>query len=562
MKGTLRALVYGTLVAALFLFGNHLSAWVRTQAPRNVKGWSETPWVDGLIRSLKGQPFAVSTVAIDLLIGATLALLAGAIILAASVGKRPTRPGEEHGSARWGTKKDIAPFTDKAVENRLTLTQTENLSLDTHRTRRNLNVAIIGASGTGKSRGYMLPNIKHARLSKVVTDPKGEIFRLTSDTLIEQGYAVRTFNLVDLRRSGHFNPLQYFLPGDIEGGIMRLAEAIIANADGGPQARANSGDPFWERAERALLTALIGLAVCLSEAEHPSLVDVLELLKQMDGERAGYVDSLVAVSRTTIEEWQTGQRAVADDEIEDLQVLDFACRQYRTFEQGEAKVRQSVLISAAVRLAPLDMAAVRNILRDDTMDLTSVGHELTAIYVVIPDTHATFRFLSAMFWSTLFQVTLYEADHMPSGTLPVPYHGFMDEIANIGKIPYFPQLLAVIRSRGIGVSMAYQSHSQGKALWDKEWDGILANCDSTLFLGGDDLQTNKWLSESLGSATIQSNEISQSRGTSSSYSEARRLLKRELMKPEEIATMSNDLCLLMIRGLPPFRSRKASLDLS
>ncbi len=558
----LKSVLTAALMAALFLLGNHVAAWVREGAPKSVQGWIDTPWLDELVERVSSAPLAVSTVTIDLLIGATAALLAGALILAATVGKRPKRVGEEHGSARWGTRRDIAPFMDADPANRLILTHTENLSLDTHRTRRNLNVTVIGASGTGKTRGYMLPNIRAAQMSKVVTDPKGEIYRTTADAMIEQGYSVRSFNLVDMRNSGHFNPLQYFMPGDVEAGIMRLAEAIISNTDPGALHGGGGKDPFWERAERALLTALIGLAYSLPESEQPSLVDVLNLQKQMDGADGSYVDNLVAAARATVEEWKAGQRAVDESEVEDMQVLDFACRQYRTYEQGEQKTRQSVLISTGVRLAPLDMASVRTILSDDSMDLTGVGEEPTVVYVIVPDTHATFRFLAAMFWSTLFEVSLYQADHSPGGALPVPYHGFMDEIANIGKIPNFPALVAVIRSRGISVSMAYQSYSQGKALWDKEWDGILGNCDSILFLGGNELQTNKWLSESLGSATIQSDEISQSRGTSSSYSEAQRLLKRELMKPDEIGTMSNDLCILMLRGLPPFRSKKATLDLS
>lgn len=254
-----------------------------------------------------------------------------------------------------------------------------------------------------------------------------------------------------------------------------------------------------------------------------------------------------------------GAAAFEDDDASVMKMLEFATRQYRVYQQGPAETRLSVVISLGVRLAPLDMHDVRALLSADDIALDRIGAERTALFLQIPDSHATFRFLAAMFWQSLFEKNIYIADHSPGGSLPVPVHCFLDEFANIGKIPGFEILMATIRSRGISVSVIVQGLSQGKAIWKDDWDTIVGNCDSVLFLGSRDETTNKWLSAQLGDETITMDEYSQTYGVSGSRTKSQRTLKRALLSPDEIGRLSNDEAILLIRGLRPFRSRKAAI---
>ena len=514
--------------------------------------------------ALLADPFRLSLDQINLLSGVAAAALLLLVGMYGMSGKKNTRQGEEHGSAAWAGPREIKPYTTKDRSARLQLTQTEALALDTHKTRRNLNVAVIGASGTGKTRGYVLPNLEAvAGVSFAVTDPKGEIYRTMRGPLEARGIRVRTLNLVDLLQSGHFNPLVYFSDTDPETSVAQLTECIIANTSG----KESRGDGFWERAERALLTALIAY-VWATKADAdggPSLPDVVDLHKQMEGsesnpdEFTSETDLKMEAARSIVAQWEADPSAFADDDAGVMKMLEFATRQYRVYQQGPAETRLSVVISLGVRLAPLDMHDVRALLSSDDIQLDRVGKEPTALFLQIPDAHATFRFLAAMFWQSLFEKNIYIADHTPGGALPVPLHCFLDEFANIGKIPGFEIIIATIRSRGISTSIIVQMFSQGKAIWKDDWETIVGNCDTILFLGGRETTTNEWLSKQLGDETIVMDEYSQSYGVSGSRTKSQRTLKRALLSPDEIGRMSNDEAILLIRGLRPFRSRKAKI---
>lgn len=513
---------------------------------------------------LLGDPLRLSDDSVNMLIAVGAGLLVLLMGLYAMGAKKNTRQGEEHGSAAWAGPREIKPYTTKERGARLQLTATEALALDTHKTRRNLNVAVVGASGTGKTRGYVLPNLGEVDgMSFACTDPKGEIYRLMREPLTEKGMKVRTLNLVDLRESARFNPLVYFSETDPETSVAQLTECIIANTSG----KESRGDGFWERAERALLTALIAY-VWATKADvdgGPTLADVVDLHKEMEGsesnpdEFTSDTDLKMEAARSIIAQWQAEPAAFEDDDPSVMKMLEFATRQYRVYQQGPAETRLSVVISLGVRLAPLDMHDVRALLSADDIALDRIGAERTALFLQIPDSHATFRFLAAMFWQSLFEKNIYIADHSPGGSLPVPVHCFLDEFANIGKIPGFEILMATIRSRGISVSVIVQGLSQGKAIWKDDWDTIVGNCDSVLFLGSRDETTNKWLSAQLGDETITMDEYSQTYGVSGSRTKSQRTLKRALLSPDEIGRLSNDEAILLIRGLRPFRSRKAAI---
>ncbi|MFC7582266.1 VirD4-like conjugal transfer protein, CD1115 family [Schaalia naturae] len=553
------AAVILTMIGALAVF------WLADRITQHVReyladGGPLANMLDGIADDLAASPLHVSTATPDLIGGAVAAGLLLLIILYNVTSRTNRRPGEEQGSAAWAGPRDMAPLSTKQRSQRIQLTATEALSIDTRTTGRNLNVCVIGASGTGKTRGYVMPNLETVAMSKAITDPKGEIFRRSGRHLADHGYRVRVFNLVDPQRSGHFNAMAYFDPDQPEASIAQLTECIIANTS--PEK--TGGDGFWERAERALLSALIAY-VWATKAEtngqEPSLVDVVDLHKEMsasEGKNAegfhSVVDDRFEVAREVVEAWKSTPGGHDDETV--MKVLEFACRQYRTFEQGAGETKKSIIISLGVRLAPLDMSDVRRIIADDDLAIDRLGYEPTALFLAIPDTHQTFKFVAAMFWQSLFEKNVYLADHEESGELPIPVHCFLDEFANIGKIPGFPIVMSTIRSRGISASVIVQSYKQGQALWKDDWPTIVANCDSILYLGGRDLDTLKWLSSLIGDETVTTEDISRSYGATGSWTRAQRTVKRALMTPDEIGIMPNDLALLLVRGLRPFKSPK------
>ena len=555
----LRATGITLVVLLVFWLGNQIGYQVRTDHDAGMT-WYET--TDTFWHSLIQLPPQLSTHQTDLLIGLGTLGIVGLIILYNSFG-RNMRAGEEHGSARWGTPADIAPFINRHKTENILFTRGQRLSLDTHKTQRNLNVLVLGSSGSGKSRYYIMPNLAQTNTSVVVTDPKGELLEQTAGQLRNNGYAVRVLNLVNLDQSSTFNPFKYFNPIQAEVDCAVLTELLIVNTSG--KKPANSSD-FWERAERALLNALVGYAYFASEPGEATLLDVMDLLAAMsasekDETHLSPVDILFqAVNDLTTDPAIHTKYAESSntDLARHLDGLAWAATQYRTFLQGAGETKKSIIISLGVRLAPLQVPSIRRILATDTIDLDTVGDRKTALFVVTPDTHQTFTFIGSIFYETLFQRNIYLADQKRSGHLDVPIQCFMDEFANIGQIPAFDRKIAVMRSRGISASVILQNYAQGKALYKDDWETIVGNCDSTLFLGGNEASTTEFISKRLGKETIHSRDDSEQRGTHGSWSISYRSLGRELLTPDELGRLPTNEAIYMLRGIHPFKSHKLS----
>ncbi len=473
----------------------------------------------------------------------------------------PTRKGEEHGSARWGGKKDFAPFRAKTKNGRtagILYTKKHALSLETHKTRRNLNSLIIGASGSGKTRFFLLPNIRNTATSFIITDPKGEIYKNTAAYLKENGYKTRCLNLVDLNQSSFFNPYTYIKEDTGEIDINILVKNIITNTSGTPP---RAGDSFWEKAETALLTALITYTYAIS-TRTGSLIDALDLLAQMSAAEAGEtreanrVDLLFEAVAQVVEEAEQNIFLYDPGARQTLALLKYALSQYNTYTQGAGETKKSVIISLGVRLAPMHMASMRRLLAKDTLALDKIGTEKTALYLIIPDTHATFNFLAAVCYQQLFETNIYIADHTPGGRLPLPVIAYMDEFSNIGQIPGFTAKLATIRSRNMAAAIIVQNLSQLRNLYKDEWETIIANCDSLLFLGGADKATTEYISALLGRQTIAVGSTSVSKGTRGHLSQNTQNIGRALLLPDELARLDTRQCVYILRGTYPFTAGK------
>ncbi|WP_201518810.1 VirD4-like conjugal transfer protein, CD1115 family [Gulosibacter hominis] len=510
------------------------------------------------------NPFAVSFEQPDLIAAAVAAGIVALIVLYSLTTKKQMRAGEEHGSARWGTPADIRPFTDRNRARNLLFTKTERLALDSRKTQRNLHALVIGSSGSGKTRYYVQPNIAQCNQSVVVTDPNGEIMQATGQQLEDAGYAVRSLNFVDWAQSDTFNPLAYFTPSQGEVDVLILVENIIANTTG---RRPSGGDnSFWEKAERALLAALVAF-VYGRDGDKATMNDVTELLSDLetsenDESFQSVGDALFLSLGDILDEHPTHVREAHPERYDEdallmLRMWEFAFAQYDIYSKGAGETKKSVLISLGVRLAPLYMSPLKRVLGSNTVDAASVGQRPTALFLIMPDSHTTFSWLLAVFYDLFFQKNIALADASPKKRLPVPVHCFMDEFANIGKLPSFHTKIAVMRKRGLAVSVIIQNYEQGKALYKDDWETVVGNCDSVLFLGGREKSTTQWISQQLGKATIDSRDESrQLGGRSGGGSHNFRKLGRELLLPDEVAKLGSLECLYLLRGVPPFRSRK------
>lgn len=363
--------------------------------------------------------------------------------------------------------------------------------------------------------------------------------------------------------------MEYIDPDQPEVDIATLAETVVNNTEG---QKTHGADKFWDRAERALLTALISYVYFTgnlggAEDEPPSLIGVADLTKQLQAseEDEGYesgVDRKMADVRAVLEDWSDlpGMSKDESDHVRDG--LHFAAAQYRIFEQGAGETKKGVIVSVGVRLAVLDVPDVRRMLARDTLALDELGQEQGAVFCLLPDTHKTFKFVATLFWRALFNTNIYAADHAEDGRLPVPVQCYLDEFANIGVIPDFEQLISTIRSRGLSAAIILQALAQLKAMYRDHWETIVGNCDSTLFLGGTETSTLEWLSRRLGNETIKVEETSQSFGSHGSWSRSLRNVKRELMTPDELEQLPESECIYILRGVRPFLSRKAALHLA
>ena len=519
----------------------------------------------------------------DWLGGLGLLVVVLLMIAYSRAGRQTERIGEEHGSAAWGGGRDIAPYAGRRGEPRLRFTATETLSLDTRTTRRNLNVLAVGGAGSRKTRSFVLPNLLSGNgVSFAATDPKGELYREAAEPLRAAGYDVRALNLVDLRSSSGFNPLAYIDRDQPEVGIAQLAATIVSNTE---SKGVDGKDAFWDRAERALLTSLTAYAYFMGEAARiaaladearspgsvppkglrpASLIDVVELVKKLEAsedneKHTSEVDEMMEVVRDLLDNWSDlpDMRPEESDHIRDG--LHFAAGQYRIFQQGAGETKKGVIISLGVRLAVLDVPDVRRLLSHDELAIEQLGLTPGVLFCILPDTHQTFRFISALFWHSMFSVNVYVADHSPEGQLEVPIQCYLDEFANIGRIPDFPQVISTIRSRGISVAVILQTLGQLKALYRDEWEVIAGNCDSFLFLGGNDATTLDWLSKRLGRSTIKVEDTSQSRGRNGSSSRSLKKTHRDLMTPDELGRMNEEECIYLLRGVKPFKSRKVPI---
>lgn len=527
----------------------------------------------------------------SLLCGLAGAIAVGLFLLYRwSMGQYNWRDGEEYGSARWSKPEEMAPYTDGDISENLQMTRTEGLSLDTQATRRNLNTTVLGGSGSGKTATHVIPNILKASMDYACTDPKGELYGITHETLRRQGYEVRRLDLVDLTCETKFNPMQYIDPTKPDVSIMRLVTNIMGNTSGTVQ-KEHRTDDFWTKSERSLLTALIAFVYYLPDdileclnidagQTLNSVADLRDLLEasEQDETKESPMD---AVARTAMEIYEETRRSwqdeTSDHDDPDLreawrlaQGLCFAARQYRPFTQGAGETKKSIIISLGVRLAPLTVGAVREILSGDDIGIDRIGgyrdehaggyrHPAgkIAIFLALPDEDPTFNFLAAIFYQCLFDSIIRRCRTYPGECLATPLHCFLDEFANVGRIPNFDRLIATIRSRRVSVSVILQTIAQLKTMYRDSWETIVGNCDSVLFLGGNEQSTTEWLSKLLGKETIDLRTTSDSKGVSGSHTINYQRAGRELLTPDELTQLDNDMCIYVLRGLHPFLSRKA-----
>lgn len=509
------------------------------------------------------NPLRISIHTHDLTAGCVGAAMVSMMWVYAWANHKTYRHGEEYGSAAWGTSQDIAAYCDKDPRENLQMTQSEGISLDVNATHRNLNTTVIGGSGTGKSRGYVIPNLLKMLANYTVTDPKGEIYRKTADTMREHGYIVHKLDLVDMHNSDQFNPLKYVDPDTPEESIMRLSDSLIRNTN---DARTQTGDPFWANAEKALYNALLTYIYYTSDtASLPELLDMISAMQasETDEDAMSRVDAQMAAAREMIQEVTTNYDEWDDQVHNIVNGLIFATSQYRTFEQGAGETKKSIIISAGVRLAPMQVPQIRHILGgetgEDTIDLDAFCRtQRCVLYLILPDTTRTYNFMAALLYQMLFEHTIYVADHTSSGHLPTPLHFLMDEFANIGQIPDFEIYMGTIRGRWISVTILLQAISQLKAQYKESWETIVGNCDNILILGvgkGDE-STPKWVGSLLGKQTIDTRESSQSKGSNGSFTVNYRRTGRDLLSPDEIGQLKDDQCIYLLRGVKPFLSLK------
>ena len=480
----------------------------------------------------------------DWLIGIVGAVAFRLLIYVKSKNAKKYRRDEEYGSSRWGGPKDIQPFVDPKFENNVILTGTELLTMNTRpkipANARNLNACIIGSSGSGKTRFWLTPQLLQAHSSYVVVDPKGGVLGQVGYFLQKKrGYKIKVFNSIDFSKSMHYNPLAYIKN---EADILKFVNALISNTKG----EGKEGDPFWTKAETLLYCALIAYIIFEGPAEDRNMNTLVDMIsgmevKEDDEDFMNAVDYMFAG-------------------LEKRKPDCFAVKQYKKYKLSSGKTAKSILISCGARLAPFDIPQLREIMSYDELELDRMGDRKTATFFVISDTDSTYNFLVALAFSQMFNLLCERADNVHGGRLPHHVRVLWDEAANTGQVPGLEKLVAVIRSREVSLVLLYQQLAQCKAIYDKHAETILGNMDSVVFLGGREASTIKEISENwLGKATISMQTEGRSRGQSESYNQNTQRLGRELMTPSELATMPGDKCILQLRGLPPFFSRKYDL---
>ena len=520
----------------------------------NKLGWAYrlAPGVD-FVRKLTGSVTTInaalanplpSLVPFDLFVGIAGAAAIYAVVYFKGKNARKYRKGVEYGSARWGTKKDIQPFMDPKPENNIILTQTESLTMNPRpknpKYARNKNVLIVGGSGSGKTRFIIKPNLMQCQskdypVSFVVTDPKGSVVVECGKMLQRFGYKIKVFNTINFKKSMRYNPFSYI---HSEKDILKLVTTLIANTKGDQK----GGDPFWEKSETLLYTALIAYLHYEAPEHERNFSTLAEMIGAME-------------VREDDEEFKN----VIDLMFDTLAEKDpehFAVRQYRKYKLAAGKTAKSILISCGARLAAFDIAELRELTRYDELGLDMLGDEKTALFFIISDTDDSFNFLVSMAYTQLFNLLCERADDVYGGRLPIHVRCLIDEAANIGQIPRLEKLMATIRSREISACLVLQAQSQLKSIYKDNMDTIIGNCDSSVFLGGKEPTTLKELSAALGKETIDTFNTGESRGREVSHSLNYQKLGKELMSQDELAVMNGGKCILQVRGVRPFLSDK------
>ena len=478
----------------------------------------------------------------DLLVGLIGAAALKAVIYFKGKNAKKYRQGEEYGSARWGNAKDIEPFMAPKFADNIILTKTERLMMSNRppdpKNARNKNVLVVGGSGSGKTRFWLKPNLLQMHSSYVVTDPKSTILLECGNAMLKNGYKLKILNTINFSKSMHYNPFAYV---HSEKDILKLVTTLMTNTKG----EGSGGDPFWEKSERLLLTALIAYLHYEAPVEEQNFATLLEMLNTMqvledDEEYQNPVDLLF-------------------EELAKKKPNSFAGRQYKLYKLAAGKTAKSILISCGARLAPFDIQELRDLTMYDELQLDTLGDKKTALFLIMSDTDSTFNFLISMVYTQLFNLLCDKADDVYGGKLPIHVRCLIDECANIGQIPNLEKLVATIRSREISACLVLQAKSQLKAIYKDNADTIIGNMDSQIFLGGSEPGTLKDLSELLGKETIDAFNTSDTRGNSPSYGTTFQKMGHELLSRDELAVLDGGKCILQLRGVRPFLSDKYDL---
>ena len=520
---------------AFFYVGNIFSHHIRAYTGGDV--------IDKIfqgILELNTMSFIPSINLTDILIGIGVAALIKFIVYSKGKNAKKFRQGKEYGSARWGTRKDIEPYMDEKFQNNILLTQTERLTMNGRpanpKYARNKNVLVIGGSGSGKTRFYVKPNLMQMHSSYCVTDPKGTIVLECGKMLEDNGYEIKILNTINFKKSMKYNPFAYIRS---EKDILKLVQTIIANTKGEGE---KAGEDFWVKAEKLYYTALIGYIFYEAPREEKNFATLLDMIdasevREDDETYMNPIDRLF-------------------EALEKKEPTHFAVKQYKKYKLAAGKTAKSILISCGARLAPFDIQELRDLMKEDELELDTLGDRKTALFVIISDTDDTFNFVVSIMYSQLFNLLCDKADDEYGGRLPVHVRCLLDEFANIGLIPKFEKLIATIRSREISASIILQAQSQLKAIYKDNADTIVGNCDSTLFLGGKEKTTLKELSETLGKETIDLYNTSETRSNANSYGLNYQKTGKELMSQDEITVMDGGKCIFQLRGVRPFLSDK------
>ena len=527
-------------------------AFIALLATKLGQAWRFAPGVDssgkvlGLLTGFSAafQSAMPSFHPTDLLVGITAAAIIRLVVYVKGRNAKKFRKNLEYGSARWGRPDDIRPYVDPVFENNVILTQTERLTMNSRpkdpKTARNKNVLVVGGSGSGKTRFWLKPNLmqctsKTYPTSFVVTDPKGSIVIECGNLLRRNGYRIKIMNTINFKKSHHYNPFAYI---HSEKDILKLVTCLISNTKG----EGKTGDDFWVKAETLLYTALIAYIHYEAPEEEQNFSTLLEFLNSME-------------VREDDEEFQNPVDLIFE-ELEKTKPNSFAGRQYRLYKLAAGKTAKSILISCGARLAPFDIAELRNMTAYDELELDTLGDRKTALFFIMSDTDDTFNFLISMAYTQLFNLLCEKADDVYGGRLPIHVRCLIDEAANIGQIPRLEKLMATICSREISACLVLQAQSQLKALYKDNADTIIGNMDSRIFLGGSEPTTLKELSQALGKETIDTFNTGESRGREVSHSLNYQKLGKELASVDELAVLDGGKCILQLRGVRPFLSAK------